>query len=170
MNWLLSAYNLFNYGSQLERAYGKAQYMLFMMTQMFLLTCLATLLGQPFFPLALITGMLHVLSRTTPNEKVEFFRMRVSYWMLPACNAIADMLNAQGSIGAMVPHVMGMLSGHFYYFNKVLWPQMDGGQDWLVAPDFLVSIMNDERSSKSKDAVNKALKKRKGKGRKLGSA
>lgn len=170
MNWMLSGYNLFKYGSQLERAYGGAQFMLFMFTQLFLLTFMSTLLGQPFFPLAVITGMLQVLSRTTPNEQVQFFVMKVSYWMLPVCNAFADFVNAQGSLGALLPHIMGMLSGHFYYFNKTLWPQMPGGEDWLLAPDFLVSIMNDDSSSsKSKDAVNKALKKRK-KGKKLGSA
>ena len=170
MNWVLCVYNLFTYGSTLERAYGKAQFMLFMMIQMFLLTWMSTILGQPFFPLAMITSMLQVLSRTTPNEKVNFFVMKVSYWLLPICNAFADFANAQGNVGALVPHIMGMLSGHFWFFNKVLWPQMQGGEDWLVAPDFLVSIMDGESRGKSKDAVNKALKKRKGKGRKLGTA
>lgn len=81
---------------------------------------------------------------------------------------LSDVL--QAGAGAALPHVLGILSGHFYYFFKFIWPKM-GGEDFMVAPDFLVRRL--DPSSTANDAgrksVENALKKRKkGKGRKLG--
>jgi len=89
---------------------------------------------------------------------------------LPYGLMFADVLQAQSGAAA-VPHIMGILSGHFYFFHRFIWPKT-GGQDWLEAPDFLVERMDPNAASKAKgkDSINKALKNRKRKGRKLGSA
>ena len=170
VGWLMSGYYLFEYGSSLERAYGGAQHLVFLFTQIFLLTILSTLCGQPFFANSMITSMLHVLSRAMPNQKVKWLIFTVPYWSLPYGLMITDVLQAQSAAAAM-PHILGILSGHFYHFHRFIWPKT-GGEDWLTAPDFLIERMDPNAASKSasKESVNKALKSRKrGKGKKLGS-
>jgi len=83
---------------------------------------------------------------------------------------ISDVL--QGGAGAALPHVLGILCGHVYYFHKFVWPRMSesGGVDWLVAPAFLVRRLEGGSggSDVGRKSVEAALKKRKkGKGRKL---
>jgi hypothetical protein len=70
-----------------------------------------------------------------------------------------------------MPHILGILSGHFYHYHRFVWPKT-GGEDWLSAPDFLVELLDPNSAVKNaaKDSVSKALKLRKrGKGKKLGS-
>ncbi len=126
------------------------------------------LFGQPFFAPSVVTSMLHVLSRSMPHQKVKWLIFTVPYWSLPYGLMASDVL--QGGAGAALPHVLGILSGHFYYFHKFVWPKM-GGVDWLVAPDFLVRRLEGGSGSGSdvgRKSVENALKKRKkGKGRKL---
>jgi membrane associated rhomboid family serine protease len=169
ISWLMSGYYLYQYGSQLERAYGPAQYLIFLASQISLLTLLSTLLGVPFFTQCVITAMLHVLSRSTPNEKVQWLIFKVPYWTLPYGLMFADCLQAQSGVAA-VPHIMGILTGHFYYFHRFIWPKT-GGEDWLLAPGFLVEYMDPNAAAKNKgrESLNKALKNRKRKGKKLGS-
>lgn len=166
---LMSAYYLFEYGSTLERAYGSAQFLVFMFSQLALLTVFSMIFRQPVFGNSMVTAMLHVLSRAMPNQKVRWLVMNVPYWSLPYCTALADCLQA-GSAAAAVPHILGILSGHFYQFHKFVWPKV-GGEDWLSAPDFLIERMDPNAASKSvaKESLSKALKARKrGKGKKLG--
>lgn len=167
IGWLMSAYYLFEYGSSLERAYGTAQHLVFLMVQIVLLSILSSLLGQPFFAPSMITAMLHVLSRAMPNQQVKWIIFTVPYWALPYGLMASDVLQA-GSPMAAIPHVLGILSGHFYHFHKFIWPKM-GGEDWLGAPHFLVQRF-DPDARKAKDTVSDALKARKrGHGHKLGS-
>lgn len=171
LNWILSGYNLVQYGSQLERAYGPAQYLMFLLSQIGLLSLLSALLGVPFFTSSVITGMCHVLSRATPELKVKWIIFNIPFWVLPYAIMLSDVLQSQSAAAAM-PHVMGILSGHFYHFHRFVWPKT-GGEDWLVAPDFLSDYMESNSASKkaSKESISKALKsKNRGKGRKLGSA
>jgi membrane associated rhomboid family serine protease len=166
---LMSAYYLFEYGSTLERAYGSAQFLVFMLLQLSLLTVFSMLFRQPVFGNSMVTAMLHVLSRAMPNQKVRWLVMNVPYWSLPYCTMLADCLQA-GSAAAALPHILGILSGHFYQFHKFVWPKV-GGEDWLSAPNFLIERMDPNAASKSaaKESLSKALKARKrGKGKKLG--
>lgn len=171
IGWLMSAYYLFEYGSSLERVYGTAQHCIFLLGQVALLSAYSMIFGQPFFGQSMITAMLHVLSRSMPHQKVKWLIFTVPYWSLPYGLMASDVL--QGGAAAALPHVLGILSGHVYYFCKFVWPKM-GGEDWLVPPEFL-SRRLDPNSASNADAgrksVESALKKRKkGKGRKLGSA
>jgi membrane associated rhomboid family serine protease len=171
ISWLLSGYHLVEYGSSLEKAYGTAEYLLFLATQIVLLTMMSSLLGIPFFAQAVVTGMLHVLSRATPQQKVKWMVVTVPFYLLPYGLMVADCLQAK-SAGAAVPHIMGILSGHFYQFHRFIWPKT-GGEEWLRAPDFLVRRLDPQAASRdaAKESIAKALKKRKrGKGKKLGSA
>jgi membrane associated rhomboid family serine protease len=166
IGWLMSAYYLFEYGSSLERAFGTAQHLLFLLLQIGFLTVCSAFFGQPFFAQSVITSMLHVLSRSMPNQKVKWLIFTVPYWTLPYGLMASDVLQA-GNAGAALPHVLGILSGHVYYFHKNVWPKL-GGEDWLIPPQFLVNKL--EGRSKATDSISNALKSRKkGSGRKLGS-
>mmetsp|Transcript_16351 Transcript_16351/g.24444 ORF Transcript_16351/g.24444 Transcript_16351/m.24444 type:complete len:328 (-) Transcript_16351:13-996(-) len=169
IGWLMSAYYLFEYGSSLERVYGTAQHLVFLLGQVGLLSTYSMLFGQPFFGSSMITAMLHVLSRSMPHQKVKWLIFTVPYWTLPYGLMASDVL--QGGAAAALPHVLGILSGHFYYFNKFIWPKL-GGEDWLIAPDFLVRRLDPNSANDAgRKSLDNALKKRKkGKGRKLGSA
>lgn len=167
IGWLMSAYYLFEYGSSLERVYGTAQHLVFLLGQVALLSMTSILFGQPFFGQSVITSMLHVLSRSMPHQKVQWLIFKVPYWSLPYGLMASDVL--QGGAAAALPHVLGILCGHFYYFHKFIWPKM-GGEDWLVAPAFLIrKLEGGDSMDLGKKSVENALKKRKkGKGRKLG--
>lgn len=166
IGWLMSAYYLFEYGSSLERVYGTSQHLVFLLGQVILLSLTSVLFGQPFFGQSVITSMLHVLSRTMPHQKVKWLIFTVPYWSLPYGLMASDVL--QGGAAAALPHVLGILCGHFYYFHKFIWPKM-GGEDWLVAPAFLIRRLEGGSIDLGKKSVENALKKRKkGKGRKLG--
>lgn len=166
IGWLMNAYYLFEYGSSLEKAFGTAQHVLFLFVQISLLTVLSALLGQPFFGSSMITAMLHVLSRSMPKQKVKWLIFTVPYWSLPYGLMASDVLQGQNIVAA-VPHIMGILTGHFYYFHKFVWPKL-GGEDWLSPPDLLVRRFDPDAK---KERVNAALKskRKKMKGRRLGS-
>ena len=171
ISWLMSGWYLCEYGSSLEKAYGSAEYFLFLVTQIGLLTVFASVLRIPFFTQSVITGMLHVLSRAMPHQKVKWMVITVPYWTLPYGLMVSDCLQAKSPAAAM-PHILGILVGHFYHFNRFIWPKT-GGEDWLRAPDFLVGYFDPDSVSRSaaKESIKKALQKRKkGKGKKLGSA
>lgn len=172
VGWLMSAYYLFEYGSNLERSYGTAQHVVFLLCQVTFLTFTSLILGMPFFGPSIITAMLHVLSRTMPKQKVKWLVFTVPYWTLPIGLMATDVLQAQGSPMAALPHVIGILSGHFYFFHKFVWPKI-GGQDWLVAPDCLRRNLDpDARDSTLRDETKRGVvaSRRRGKGRKLGRA
>lgn len=168
--WLMSAYYLFEYGSSLERAFGTAQQFVFLFVQICLLTVISIFLGVPFFGQSVITAMLHTLSRSMPHQNVKWLIFNVPYWSLPYGLMASDVL--QGGASAAVPHILGILSGHVYYFHKFLWPKL-GGEDWLKAPTFIAKRLDPDYgggTSEAKKSLDKALKKRKkGKGRKLGA-
>ncbi len=164
IGWLMSAYYLFEYGSSLERVYGTAQHFMFLLGQVCLLTMTSILFGQPFFGPSVITSMLHVLSRSMPHQKVKWLIFTVPYWSLPYGLMASDVL--QGGAGAALPHVLGILTGHFYYFHKFVWPKM-GGEDWLVPPAFLVRKLEGGDDVGKKSLENALKNRKKGKGRKL---
>lgn len=173
IGWLMNAYYLFEYGSSLERAFGTAQHLLFLFLQITFLSVCSAFFGQPFFSQSVITSMLHVLSRSMPNQKVKWLIFTVPYWTLPYGLMASDVLQS-GNAMAALPHVLGILSGHLYYFHKNVWPKMEGGEDWLSPPEFLRRRIDGdygggEQSSNNKESISNALKARKkGRGKKLG--
>ena len=176
IGWLMNAYYLFEYGSSLERAFGTAQHLVFLVLQVSFLAICASMFGMPFYASSVITGMLHVLSRSMPNQKVRWLIFTVPYWTLPYGLMASDVLQA-GNAAAALPHVLGILSGHAYHFHRTIWPKMDGGEDWLVAPEFLRRWLDrdyggggGDGADRAKESLSSAVKARKkGRGRKLGS-
>lgn len=171
IGWLMNAYYLFEYGSSLERAFGTAQHFIFLLLQITFLTACASLLGIPFFTSSVITSMLHVLSRAMPNQQVKWLIFTVPYWTLPYGLMASDVLQS-GQATAAIPRILGIVSGHVYHFHKVIWPKMDKGEDWLIAPDFLRSRLDADyyngssnSSGKGKESISNALKARKKNGR-----
>jgi membrane associated rhomboid family serine protease len=168
VGWVTSFYFLFEYGSQLENSSGSAQHLVFLLSQIAVLSIFSALTGQPFFTQSVITSMLYVLSLSMPHQKVKWVVFTVPYWTLPYLLGLLDVLQAQSPL-AILPHICGILSGHFYRFHKTIWPGVGNGEDWLEAPDWLKQKMDPDAKS-NKDSVSKALKARnKKKGRKLGS-
>mmetsp|Transcript_30099 Transcript_30099/g.30459 ORF Transcript_30099/g.30459 Transcript_30099/m.30459 type:complete len:336 (-) Transcript_30099:238-1245(-) len=167
IGWLMSAYYLFEYGSALERQYGSAQHLLFLFSQIILLSGFSIFFGQPFFGSSIITSMLHVLSRLMPTQKVKWLIFTVPYWALPYGLMAADVLQ-DGNAANALPHVLGILTGHFYFFHKFVWPKL-GGEEWLTAPGIITRLLDPDARDKAKNAANSALRSRKRKkGRKLG--
>lgn len=78
-----------------------------------------------------------------------------------------DVLQSGNAMSA-IPHIMGILTGHVYFFHKFVWPKA-GGEDWLMAPDFLVRRFDPDAREAARAKVSASLKNRKkGAGRKLG--
>jgi hypothetical protein len=107
-----------------------------------------------------------------PNQQVQWLIFKVPYWTLPYGLMITDVLQTQ-SASAALPHVLGIVTGHFYFFHRFVWPKL-GGEDWLIAPSFLAKKFDpnyyDASDDRGKKSMESALKKRrKGKGRVLGS-
>lgn len=163
----MNGYYLFEYGSSLERAYGTPQHLVFLLSQVIILSIFSILTGQPFFASSVITAMLHVLSRAMPHQKVKWLVFTVPYWLLPYGLMATDVLQSQSATAAL-PHVLGILSGHFYHFYKFVWPKL-GGDDWMAAPDFLVNRL-DPNARRLKESVTQQATRKRSKGRKLGSA
>jgi len=169
VGWLMSAYYLYEYGSNLERVDGTAQHLVFLITQVSMLTVLSLALGVPFFGASVITSMLHVISRSLPRQNVKWLIFTVPYWSLPYGLMLSDVLQ-QGAMAAM-PHVLGILTGHFYFYHKYILPKLPGGEDWLAAPNWLKrrmepsGFLDDDDARKKMESVLK--KRKKGKGRKL---
>ena len=164
MGWLLTGYHLISYGSALEQFHGTAQHFIFLITQLCLLSCTSMLLGLPFFASSMVSAILHVLCRTDPHRTVQWFVVKVPFWILPYGHMVTDVCQSQ-SLTACVPHFLGILTGHFYEFHKNIWPKIRG-EDWLVAPEF-ISHRLDPDSAISKDD---APKRKRTKGRKLGAS
>lgn len=109
-----------------------------------------------------------------PNQKVKWLIFTVPYWTLPYGLMASDVLQS-GNAMAALPHVLGILSGHLYYFHKNVWPKMEGGEDWLTAPEFLRKRIDGDygggretNNSISKESISNALKARKkGRGKKI---
>lgn len=178
IGWLFNAYYLFQYGTSLERAYGTSQYFIFMMTQIIILSIMSILLGQPFFASSIITAMLHVLSRSMPYQNVKWLIFTVPYWSLPYGLMITDVLQAQNGMAAL-PHILGIISGHFYYFHKFIWtklnPDDSNNNDWLVPSNIVCRMLDKDENENDigKQSIQQALKNRKKQkktGRKLGTA
>jgi len=168
MTWIISLYNLYTYGTRIETHYNRSNFLVFLVTQIVMLSFLSMLIGSPFFASAMIAAMLFVFSRIDPDGQTNWLVTRVPNWSLPYLMMVSDSAQAQ-SLSAAVPHIIGILSGHFFYFHREIWPKV-GGEAWLEAPDVVVSMIDpDSKSKTGKDAIAKALKARKkGKGKKLG--
>mmetsp|Transcript_17292 Transcript_17292/g.26111 ORF Transcript_17292/g.26111 Transcript_17292/m.26111 type:complete len:384 (-) Transcript_17292:295-1446(-) len=148
---------LYQYGSSLETQFGSAQKLVFLIFQAVVLSFIGILVGFPYVASALVSAALWVCARQNPHEEMQWqFGLTIPKYLLPFGLMAVDVLQAQSPMAA-VPHILGILTGHFYYFVTSLLPLM-GGTNWLQAPDFMRKLMEPgfvpepKESKKSKKA------------------
>ncbi|GMH81766.1 hypothetical protein TrVE_jg5236 [Triparma verrucosa] len=161
---LMSVYYLYEYGSTLEKTFGTSDFLAFLLSQVFLLSTLAGIFMTPFFANSVVTAMLHVLSRQLPHQNVKWLIFTVPYWTLPYGLLLSDVLQTQSPASA-TPHVMGILTGHVFYFFNTVWPKF-GGKNWLEAPDFVKRKFDEDGI----DRKEKRVKRKRGRGKVLGGS
>jgi membrane associated rhomboid family serine protease len=158
---LMSLHYLYTYGSTLEKLYGTSTFLLYLITQFTCLTALALILGIPTFGNSVITSMLHILSRQDPLSNTKLLIFNVPYWTLPYGLLVVDVLQQQSG-SAAVPHVLGILVGHLWYYHKNVWSKVTG-VDYLKAPLWMQKRFDEDGELKDKAVRGKRV----GKGVKL---
>ena len=109
-----SLYLLVKYGRELETAVGTTPFAKFLILQTVMLALFGGALGVPFVGNALITAVIYACSRLEPFGNIQFqFGITLKYWMLPFGLMAVEMLQQQGSVAAVVPHILGVLCAHF---------------------------------------------------------
>ena len=150
------------YGQGLEREKGSADFLVFLLSQVAVLTILAPLLGMPYTSSALVSAMLWVSCRKNPMQKMQvgFMGVAVEAWLVPFARAALECLQAQSGMAA-IPHVLGFLSGHVYFFGSQIAPLM-GLRNYFEAPAALKKAMGDTKKKKKKKggAIKKKKKKK----------
>ena len=125
MAWATSIYLLVKYGTELEREVGSTAYAKFLVVQVLCLVVLGSAIGLPFVANSLVTAIIYAASRLHPFADVTFqFGIKLKYWMLPFGLMLVEMLQANGSVAAVIPHVLGVLTAHFHHFFAVVWPRV----------------------------------------------
>ena len=120
-----SLYLLVKYGRELETAVGTTPFAKFLILQTVMLALFGGALGVPFVGNALITAVIYACSRLEPFGNIQFqFGITLKYWMLPFGLMAVEMLQQQGSVAAVVPHILGVLCAHFHHFFAVVWPRI----------------------------------------------
>uniref|UniRef100_A0A7S1XM51 Derlin n=1 Tax=Phaeomonas parva TaxID=124430 RepID=A0A7S1XM51_9STRA len=173
MNMATSLYFVAMFGQELEKDKGTADYVVFLISQITLLTLLGPMLGMPYTSSSLVSAALWVSCRRKPMQKMGlgFMGMSVEAWLVPFARMVMDSLQAQSGAAAL-PHMLGFLTGHCYHFVTKIWPLV-GGTNWLDAPPRMKKMLNGKVAKKKKkgSAIKKKKKKAKvpvGKGYKLG--
>ena len=98
------------------------------------------------------------------SPQVKWLVFTVPYWTLPFGLMASDVLQQQSGAAAL-PHVMGIITGHFYHFHTKIWPRL-GGSEWLVPPDWVRGTLDEDGVLKG---TERKIKRKRGKGVKLGS-
>ena len=110
---------------ELEAAVGSEPFAKFLVLQTALLAFTGGATGVPFTANALITAVIYACSRLEPFGNIQFqFGITLKYWMLPFGLMAVEMLQQQGSVAAVVPHILGVLCAHFHHFFAVVWPRI----------------------------------------------
>lgn len=61
-------------------------------------------------------------------------------------------------MGAAWPHILGIFSGHVYYFFTEVWPKL-GGKEYLKTPSLFIGLFGDKSSSNIESISSKKQKK-----------
>ncbi|KAF8821228.1 hypothetical protein IE077_002296 [Cardiosporidium cionae] len=139
---LSKLYFFATYGQTLENSKGSAQQLVFLSSQITMLSLLCVILEIPFFSSALSCAALYVCSREQPFSLTPtLFGMQVEYWQLPFVSMLIDVLNTQ-SLRAALPGILGILTGHIYHFCTDILPQM-GSRPLFTAPRALKNFLRD---------------------------
>lgn len=177
MSMANSLYFLVNFGQSLETQNGTGAHAWFLLVQVAILNLLGLLLGFPLLAQSMIAATVYVSSHVNPMERIPFqFGFIITSWQLPFCMMLIDILSQQ-NISAAWPHILGILSGHFFHFFTKVWPEL-GGREMLKTPEFIFKMLGGRPTSNVEGLGRSAASKGRGakinkhigkKPRKLGS-
>ncbi|KAL8444009.1 hypothetical protein Emed_006422 [Eimeria media] len=109
-------------------ASGTAHLLQFLWVQCLLLAAGGSMLKMPFYGSPLTAAATYVLSRQTPDRRAPLpLGLEVPHWLLPFALAAVDALQQQSLKGA-VPALLGIATGHVFYFLKKVVPARTGIQ------------------------------------------
>jgi len=142
--FLFQMYFFTSFSSKLESNEIFAQpgdYLFFLLTQILLLDVMSLLLAWPVgFPLlgpSLVFAILYYWSRREPYASLNFFSFTIKGYQFPFALCFFQLLIG----GNIWMDLLGLASGHIYYFLKEVVPA-EYGYTLIKTPAFLVSFMS----------------------------
>mmetsp|Transcript_70109 Transcript_70109/g.193953 ORF Transcript_70109/g.193953 Transcript_70109/m.193953 type:complete len:253 (+) Transcript_70109:97-855(+) len=141
--FLFQLYFFSSFSSKLEQNEIFAQpgdYLFFLLTQILLLDLLSLVLAWPNgFPMlgpSLVFAILYYWSRREPYAMLNFFSFTIKGYQFPFALVFFQLLIG----GNIWMDLLGLASGHIYYFLKEVVPA-EYGHTLIKTPSFLTSLM-----------------------------
>eukprot|EP00923_Selenidium_pygospionis_P059231 GHVN01104256.1.p1 GENE.GHVN01104256.1~~GHVN01104256.1.p1 ORF type:complete len:405 (+),score=32.86 GHVN01104256.1:258-1472(+) len=136
LSMLNNMYFFANYGSVRERHHGSSEQLMFMLSQMILLSIGACAMKKPFYSSALSAAVVYACSQIDPHGKVPVvFGLSVESRFLPIALMGIAVLHAQ-KLNASYPYLLGMTTAQLYYLLTEVLPRK-GGPNLLAPPVWL---------------------------------
>jgi len=118
----------------------KGDYLFFLLTQILLLDAISLVLAWPTgFPTlgpSLVFAILYYWSRREPYAQLNFFSFTIKGYQFPFALVFFQLLIG----GNIWVDLLGLASGHIYYFFKEVVPQ-EYGHTLIKTPTFLINFM-----------------------------
>mmetsp|Transcript_56786 Transcript_56786/g.122755 ORF Transcript_56786/g.122755 Transcript_56786/m.122755 type:complete len:258 (-) Transcript_56786:102-875(-) len=141
--FLFQLYFFSSFSSKLEQNEIFARpgdYLFFLITQILLLDVLSLVLSWPNgFPMlgpSLVFAILYYWSRREPYANLSFFSFTIKGYQFPFALVFFQLLIG----GNIWMDLLGLATGHIYYFLKEVVP-MEYGKNFISTPAFMVSLM-----------------------------
>jgi len=142
-NFLFQLYFFSSFSSKLERNEIFAQpgdYLFFLLTQILLLDVISLVpwwpVGYPRLGPALVFAILYYWSRREPYAKLNFFSFTIEGYQFPFALVFFQLLIG----GDIWIDLLGLATGHIYYFLKEVVPQ-EYGTTLIKTPAFITNFM-----------------------------
>ena len=142
-NFLMQLYFFSSFSTKLERneVFEKepGEYLFFLIVQIVLLSLLSLVLayptGLPMLGPSLVFAIIYYWSKREPYAVLSFFSFAIKGYQFPFCLLFFQMLMG----GSPWTDLLGLGSGHIYYFLKETVPQEYGDKYavWMKCPRFL---------------------------------
>jgi len=146
--FIFQLYFFSSFSSKLEANEIFAQpgdYLFFLLVQILLLDvislCLAWPNGFPMLGPSLVFAILYYWSRREPYAILNFFSFTIKGFQFPFALCFFQLLMG----GNIWMDLLGLVSGHLYYFLKEVVPQ-EYGRELIQTPHFLVMLMTKYQS------------------------
>lgn len=144
-HFLVNCYFLYNYSIRLEKGEfdGRpADYCYMLIINWLTCTLMALAIGMPLLMDCMVLSVLYVWCQCNKETIVTFwfgttFKAMYLPWVLFVFNFII--------VGGGISELIGILSGHIYYFLKFTYPQENGTQSFLTTPYFLFNLFPNRR-------------------------
>jgi len=139
-NLVFQLYFFTSFSSKLERnevfVNAPGEYLLFLIFQIVVLSVLSLIMayptGLPMLGPSLVFGIIYYWSRREPYAELSFFSFNIKGFQFPFALLFFQMLMG----GSIWGDLLGLGSGHLYYYLKEVLPQ-EYGYTWIKAPSFL---------------------------------